>query len=127
MPRNSKFIRNFRSNTTKIKMTIQLNTFLSNKSPNSRSLGALLFEKLNEGLKKSENIELSFEGISNCSSAFLNASIGKLYLNFDQELIKNTLNLTNVDDPLTAQKIEDTISAAANVSVHQELVDFEMI
>ena len=108
-------------------MTIQLNNFLSNKSPISRGLGGLLFEKLNESIEKSENIELSFEGISSCSSAFLNASIGKLYLKFDSSVIEKLLQLIDVEDSLVSQKIEDTISAAKNAAAHQELVDFEMV
>lgn len=47
-------------------------------------------------LGNSSTIEISFEGLEDLSSAFVNAWIGKLYMNYSPCLLDNSLSLVNL-------------------------------
>jgi hypothetical protein len=44
-----------------------------------------------------EQITISFHGISDCTSAFLNSFIGKLYMNFESSHLDKVLNLVDIE------------------------------
>lgn len=64
-------------------------------SPNKASL---LYEHFIEMVNSGTKTVYSFESVQDCSSAFCNASVGKLYMNFDPELVSSLISFVNFDE-----------------------------
>jgi hypothetical protein len=64
-------------------------------------------------LKSNNSILLDFDGITNLTSGFCNASIGKLYLDFPITA-ENLIHFTNLNNKLWEEKIDDAINLAKN-------------
>lgn len=45
--------------------------------------GLKIFSLLEQSYTQNQEVELSFEGLDRCSTQFLNAAIGKMYLQYD--------------------------------------------
>ena len=60
--------------------------------------GLRLFDILKNYLKNSQDVKLDFSGVELVASAFLNASIGKLYSCFTAVDIENYIHITGLDD-----------------------------
>jgi len=58
--------------------------------------GEKVYKKIREALETGKKVELSFLNVRLLSPAFLNAAIGKLYGDFSEEKIKNSLFLCNI-------------------------------
>lgn len=110
-------------NSTDATMIFILKELLENRSPISRNLGKILFELLDKQIEEGVRTEISFKGIENCSSAFLNSSIGRLYLKHDHTRIENLLSFSEIDNKLIKVQINDTILGAKDLNFHQELIE----
>lgn len=55
--------------------------------------GLQIFPLLEQFYKQGEKVELSFEGIERCSTQFLNASIGKMYLIYEPDVVDSIILL----------------------------------
>jgi hypothetical protein len=51
----------------------------------------LVFDQLNERLSKEESVALSFAGVTNLVTAFLNTAVGQLFSKFTSDYIQNHL------------------------------------
>lgn len=60
--------------------------------------GELVFNKVVEGIDKGEKVLLDFEGIQLTITAFMNASIGKLYGKYSTETIRELLDIVNLQN-----------------------------
>lgn len=60
--------------------------------------GDLVFEKVVEGIDKGEKVVLDFTGIDLTITAFMNASIGKLYGKYETETIRELLDIVNLQN-----------------------------
>ena len=69
-------------------MEINIAQILNSNSAIFHSEGLQIYELLEPGIKSDQNITLSFDNLENCSTQFLNASIGKLYVEFEKEKIE---------------------------------------
>jgi len=58
--------------------------------------GEKIFQKLDEAFTKSEKVALDFSEIKLTITAFLNASIGKLYSKYSTEQIRSLLHIRNL-------------------------------
>ena len=69
--------------------------------------GDIVFQKINEVIKKSEVAELDFSNINIMTTAFLNAAIGQLYSHYTSEQLNSSLKLINVadDDRILFKKV----------------------
>lgn len=69
-----------------------------------------VYEKIKEALANDKNVELSFLNVELLTPAFLNAAIGKLYGDFPEEKIKNSLFLSNItkEDRMMVKKVVET-------------------
>lgn len=70
--------------------------------------GALLHEVLRQHLAEGRSVVLDFDGVRNITTAFLNASVGRLYGEFDPGVLRSCLRATNLrpgQGPLLAQVI----------------------
>lgn len=64
----------------------------------SPSKASLLYEHFLMVIKSGNRTEYSFEGVQDCSSAFCNASIGKLYMNCDEKVVSSLISFTDFDE-----------------------------
>jgi hypothetical protein len=53
--------------------------------------GQKVYDAIAEAIASGDQVQLSFEGVEDLTSAFLNAAIGQLYGEFDEELLKERL------------------------------------
>lgn len=65
-----------------------------------------------------ESIEISFDGISDCSSAFCNSFIGKLYMVSDPKVVENRVKFVDFDANATwHHKIHNAILLGTDKNV----------
>ena len=78
------------------------------KTPNAilHKFGLEVFFKLKTLLKNEQKIILSFDGLKNVTSGFCNASIGNVYLEFENA--NEFLTIENIN-PIWQKKIQDAI------------------
>lgn len=82
--------------------------------------GLQVFELLSSNIKKGEKAEVSFEKIDRCSTQFLNAAIGKLYLLNDPELIDKLL----VIDYSSYANLEEKVAEVRDNAIHSKDYDY---
>jgi hypothetical protein len=58
--------------------------------------GDKVFNSLKRALEENKKIVISFQNVDKLTTAFLNNAIGKLYKDFDEEKIKQSLSLENI-------------------------------
>jgi hypothetical protein len=77
--------------------------------PVSQEEAQLLYPQLEEAILNKSKIILSFKGIENCASIFLNGLLGKLYNNYSTE-VDNYIRITDViaDENAINDRIERT-------------------
>ena len=103
-------------------MTVFITEILNGESLNSRESGGIVFEVINNMISKEKEVILSFKGIEMCSSAFINASIGKLYFTNDADKVDSVLSFQDVEESLM-KNIERSIQDAKDFDFHEGLVD----
>lgn len=59
--------------------------------------GQKVYNRLSIALENKQLVELSFRNISALTSAFLNAAVGQLYSQFDEEHIRNLLKVVDME------------------------------
>jgi hypothetical protein len=69
--------------------------------------GDVVFQKINDIVKKDEVAELDFSDIEIMTTAFLNAAIGQLYSHYTSDQLNSKLKLVNVadDDRILFKKV----------------------
>lgn len=84
--------------------------------------GLQVFSHLEKAYKNQEQIELSFEGIERCATQFLNASIGKMYMQYDP-MVLDVLITYNYDNlPYLSQKVAEVKENAINSKEYDSLL-----
>ena len=63
----------------------------------SPSKAVILYNHFKNHLKSNVTIEYSFQGLQDCSSAFCNAFVGKIYMDFGQS-VKNNISFVGLDN-----------------------------
>lgn len=102
-----------------MKEVIDISTLLQNDKAISHSQGLCIYEKIKS--LPFESYILSFENISIATTSFLNASIGKLTVDYGEEKI-SSLNI-NCKNSRIASKINRVIDNALNYEAHDQIVD----
>jgi len=59
--------------------------------------GQKVFERIASALKADKRVELSFQNVEMLTSAFLNTAVGRLYRDFTEELIRDSLQVVQMD------------------------------
>ena len=67
--------------------------------------GEKVYQKIREALREEKNVEISFKGIEDLTSLFLNIAIGQLYKEFEDDELKKRLSVTDA----SAQDLETLI------------------
>lgn len=60
--------------------------------------GQKLYELIVENFSNGNSVKLSFDGVIDLTSAFLNTAIGQLYGHFEEDFIRNNLSVTDISD-----------------------------
>ena len=60
--------------------------------------GQKVFERINQALVARRSVSLSFENVTALTGAFLNAAIGHLYGNFDEDTLRSHINITHIEN-----------------------------
>lgn len=71
--------------------------------------GQKIYDAIKSALLDGKKIIISFDGVVDLTSAFLNNAIGQLYGNFDGDFIKSKLSVTNVskNDSVILKRVVD--------------------
>lgn len=75
--------------------------------------GEKVFKQIKKALFEDKSIDISFLNIKMLTSAFLNTAIGRLYGEFDEEKIKSSLSVSDIngEDKLLLKRVIDTAKA----------------
>jgi hypothetical protein len=99
---------------------------LNSKSAVLHDEGLLLFKMLNSSISQNKSIQLSFEGLEDCTTAFLNASIGNLYIKHNLETITTLLSFEGIENQsLLKTKIDRVIQNASDPKkreIHDDII-----
>lgn len=79
-------------------MTIVVSNEIESNSATIRDHGLKVYEKAKKELLNNKKVTISFVNIEMVISSFLNASIGKLYGDFDYELVDNLVSVVGLDE-----------------------------
>lgn len=94
---------------------VKLIEIIHSKSAVSPRKGILAYDYVTSKLAEKTSLQISFEGIEDLTSAFCNAFIGKLYMNFDPAFINSQLVLTGIStEHIWMRKIESAINLGTN-------------
>ena len=86
--------------------TIKISDVIGKNSAILHSDGLKFFEEIVARYNPQGKLEISFEGLVHCTTAFLNASIGKfLLLTPEKEIALKNLQYSHVDDAVLRSKI----------------------
>jgi len=81
--------------TTTITATITLTKVIGSPHCVSSADGTKVHDRIAEALRRGEDVALSFAGVEDVTSAFLNAAIGQLYGEFSEQAIRSHLQVTD--------------------------------
>jgi hypothetical protein len=59
--------------------------------------GGTVHDRIAEALRRDQSVVLSFAGVEDVTSAFLNAAIGQLYGEFNEDLIREHLRVVDAE------------------------------
>ena len=85
--------------------------------------GLKVFDLLETAIKAKEEIILSFAGINRCSTQFLNASIGKIYLLYNPTEVDRLLSIDTAQLIHLSEKILDVKENAINSKEYDSLIE----
>ncbi len=83
--------------------------------------GISLYEQLQKLLKTDNAITISFDGVTRCSTQFLNAAIGNLYLNNEKAKIEGKIKILGNDE--LQRKIADVKDNALHSKDYNQFVE----
>lgn len=88
-------------------MKILVSDILHSKIAAFHNEGLQIFPILEKSYTKQDKIELSFEGVERCSTQFLNAAIGKMYLLYEPKIVDSILYINPGTLPNLLSKVEE--------------------
>ena len=95
-------------------MKLSVSQILNSESAIFHDEGLRVYDEIHKYVTNGEIVELSFLGISTCSTQFMNACIGKIYLEYSKQA-DNLLKVIDFDQmPLFESKLHDVIENALN-------------
>lgn len=95
-------------------MKLSVSQILNSDSAIFHDEGLKVYDEIHKFVQNGEIVELSFLGISTCSTQFMNACIGKIYLEYSRQA-DNLLKILDFSQlPLFESKLKDVIENALN-------------
>ena len=104
-------------------MTIEIKKIINSSIAAFHSEGLEVFSQLQSAYNNKEQITLSFQGIERCATQFLNASIGKMYLQYDPALVDSLLHFDIASIHNLQEKIDEVKENAINSKEYDSLME----
>ncbi len=104
-------------------MTISVKNIINSTVAAFHSDGLMVYPHLEKAAQQNENITISFQGLEHCSTQFLNASVGKLYLQFDEHLVDSILHYDYGQLPNLQAKIAEVRENAIDSKEYDSLIE----
>lgn len=76
---------------------MRLIDIIGSTSAISPRTGLKAYDFVADTISHSKSINISFDGITDCTSAFCNSFLGKLYMNFDPNLVDNLVHFSGIE------------------------------
>jgi len=82
--------------------------------------GKKVYDVIVEVLRNGKKVLISFKGVTDLTSAFLNNAIGKLYGDFDEAFIKSKISVTDIskNDVVVLKRVVDRAKSFFNDPDH---------
>ena len=94
---------------------IKVIDIIGTKSAISPPRALRLYDYIIQKIKSDDKLNISFEDVQDLTSAFCNASIGKLYMNIDIKILDTQLLITGIEEShIWFKKIRDAILLGTN-------------
>jgi|688.fasta_scaffold201800_2 hypothetical protein len=88
------------------------------------SEGLKVYPVLEKAFLKGEDLLVSFEGINRCTTQFLNASVGKLYMKYDPRKLNSLISFADYSQiPHFSDKLEEVKSNAISSKEYDNLIE----
>ena len=88
---------------------------INSKSAVSPRAGIKAYDFIADRLSQNRQLVVSFDGVEDLTSAFCNSFIGKLYMNFDPEVLNSSIQFSGVEqDHVWHKKIQNAILLGTN-------------
>ncbi len=84
--------------------------------------GLQVHQVISESIKKNQPVKINFTGIERCSTQFLNAAIGKLYMEFKPATVDNNLQYDFSTSKGLESKVNEVRLNAINYKAYDNLV-----
>jgi hypothetical protein len=95
-------------------MKLSVSQILNSESAIFHDEGLKVYDEIHKYVTNGEFVELSFLGISTCSTQFINACINKIYLQYSRQA-DSLLKIVDFEQmPLFELKLNDVIENALN-------------
>jgi len=95
-----------------------LKEIIGSSSAISPRTGQIAYSYVSAFIEKDEVITISFVGITECTSAFCNSFVGKLYMNYDPSKVDTLLIITGLEaNPIWDNKIHNARLLGSNENV----------
>lgn len=104
-------------------MTITIAHILKSDLAIYHEEGLVIYQQLQEAFDKGEKMNISFEGLSRCSTQFLNACIGKLYLINKPESVDALVSYNYANYELMKLKVSEVRDNAINSKAYDTLIE----
>ena len=80
-------------------ITIKLNSIVGSFAENKNKAREIRIKKINPALKKGDNVELDFEGVTSATQSFIHALVSQLIRQYGTDVLDN-INFKNCNNTL---------------------------
>jgi hypothetical protein len=99
---------------------IKLVDIIKSEFATSPKKGLLAYNYVADLLSSNKEILISFDSIDDCTTAFCNAFVGKLYMDFETDKLKHLLHFNSLNNPIWQKKINNAILLGSNENIRNE-------
>ena len=85
--------------------------------------GLKVYDAIRKAVDEGQHVELSFEGIDQCATQFLNAAIGKLYMEIGEPKVDSSVSFIHGSLRRLPSKLEDVKWCALHVDRYNDIVN----
>lgn len=102
---------------------IKLIDIIKSEFATSPKKGSLAYDFVADIISSNKDILISFEAIEDCTTAFCNAFVGKIYMDFDTEKVNTLLHFSDLpNNSIWEKKIKNAILLGTNENVRNERI-----
>lgn len=102
-------------------MKILIKNVLESNAAIFHNEGLLVNGVIELGIKFGKKVSLSFDGIERCSTQFLNAAIGKLYRDYEEQNATELLVITDASESIQ-RRLDRVIKNASRSEAYDRMI-----